>query len=749
MHSTSRPLAAVALLLVAFVVLAAWYSVRLPVGEGVDEGAHFQYVRYVKEQRTLPTFPRESAPPVAMAHHPPLYYVLGALVIAPYDTTDADRVLLPNPHFVWRENDGSNGWNVVLHHGQDAFPWRGTAAAVHALRALSVALGAVTVWACYKTARLLLPGRRWAPLGAAALVAFDPSFVYASSTIHHDPLIICLSNLVILWATRIALGGPTRRRVVTGGLLVGAAALTKATGLVLLPVLALSVLLARRERWGRPRPAGAALGLVAVAGAASGWWFVRNQVLYGDPLGWGVFREVFWFNFRRTPYSWGLFRHEFLAQLGRTFWGGFGFMHMTFPDVSRYVWYATACAGAGLAVSIVAAVRRGRWRDVARRWAVPVAALALVLAAVVGFSVQSTGAGHARYVFPAAGAYAALLIVGYEGLAGWRAERPVAAVVAVAMLAYAVWLPATRVWPRYAPPPEADEGDLAAAVAVALDFDGGIRLAAYTVEPGVAVPGAWMTLTTYWQATGDPAARADPFIHAALVADDGTPLDGRSFWPCPATSPVVWERGQTYASRTSLHYPPTGEARSVRIEVTLTDGREGPPLAARADAVVGPTERGAATIAVLPAAQRLVAARREEIRQPRSEHIGDAIGLAGYDVAPKAAAPGDVVVVTLFWEVLARPSADLTTFVHLLDDAGGLAAQLDSPPGGGSSPTSTWTPGELWMDSYPVLLPADLPAGRYRVLAGMYTWPDLVGQRVSLDGDDVGDSVVLGEIVVP
>ena len=115
-----------ALLSLVFVALAGWYSVQIPPGEGVDESAHFRYVKYVKEQRALPVQPMEPrGVKVGMGHHPPLYYVLGALGILWIDTADFDQVLRPNPHYVWAENDGSNGWNVMLHFGQDAWPWRG------------------------------------------------------------------------------------------------------------------------------------------------------------------------------------------------------------------------------------------------------------------------------------------------------------------------------------------------------------------------------------------------------------------------------------------------------------------------------------------------------------------------------------------------------------------------------------------------------------------------------------------------
>lgn len=737
-----------AALLMLYTLLAGWYSVRTPVGEGVDEGAHFAYVQYIAEQRRLPVLTTEGLLPVAMAHHPPLYYLLGAPVVALFDTSDAPDALRPNPHFVWRENDGRDGWNVVLHYGQGAFPWRGTVAAIHALRTLSVMLGALTVAACYATARLLLPRKPWAPLGAAALVALNPSFLYTSSTVHHDPLIICLVSLGILHALYISHREPRRADPIVAGLLVGAATLAKLTGLILLPMYLLALALRLRGARGWRVVAGETVILGVGVGIIAGWWFLRNQILYGDILGWQMFRQIFSFNFRQTSYSWGLFRHELLAQLGRTFWGAFGFMHITFPEFARFFWWAVALAGVGLIISLLDVATGRVRRAVLAPWLIPLSALALVLGAVVRFSVESTGAGHVRYVFPAASAFAPLLIVGLNRLAAWRAQRVISLALVAGLCAYAVWLPMVHVWPRYAPPREVSQEELAGARPLALDFEGGIRLVAYTVHPPVATPGSWLTLTLYWQATGEPEDRSDPYAHVALVSDDGERLDARSFWPDASTSPIVWLPGQTIASRVPLYSPARERAGNVAVELGLVDGRDGMPLAA-----LDPTSQlplvGSPKVATLVAPGALVAVSSDAIPHPRAERIGQTIGLAGYDLAPWSLSPGGTLVVLVYWEVHAKPPADWTVFVHLVNEQGAVIAQFDGPPGGGQSPTSTWERGELWMDSYPVILPEDLVSGSYRLLLGMYTWPDLVRQRIYLDGQDVGDSVVLEQLVVP
>jgi hypothetical protein len=100
----------------------------------------------------------------------------------------------------------------------------------------------------------------------------------------------------------------------------------------------------------------------------------------------------------------------------------------------------------------------------------------------------------------------------------------------------------------------------------------------------------------------------------------------------------------------------------------------------------------------------------------------------------------------------AAPATDYTVFIHVLDAQDQIIAQLDRPPGGGTSPTSGWQPGQILYDTYPVPLPATLTdsqiEGPYRVRMGLYTWPDLIRQPVERDGAALGDSLIIGEFTI-
>jgi hypothetical protein len=56
-------------------------------------------------------------------------------------------------------------------------------------------------------------------------------------------------------------------------------------------------------------------------------------------------------------------------------------------------------------------------------------------------------------------------------------------------------------------------------------------------------------------------------------------------------------------------------------------------------------------------------------------------------------------------------------------------------PQNGARPTWSWQPGEIITDEIALKIPADLPAGQYRLTAGLYD--ELSGKRLTLpDGKD-------------
>lgn len=128
--------------------------------------------------------------------------------------------------------------------------------------------------------------------------------------------------------------------------------------------------------------------------------------------------------------------------------------------------------------------------------------------------------------------------------------------------------------------------------------------------------------------------------------------------------------------------------------------------------------------------------------------LGESILLEGYTLANDPVYPGDSLRLTLFWKALSPVKTRYTVFAHLVDSAGKLAAQIDSPPLGGTAPTDTWQVGTTLADHYAIALPSNMPPGQYELRVGMYTWPDLIRLTVTLNDKPAGDYVPLGAIQV-
>ncbi len=726
-------------LVALFFGVAAFYSVTIPPGEGVDEIPHFDYVRYVKENGALPIQPmnRDAGVTVWMGHHPPLYYVLGAAAISWTDTSDWNSAFRWNPHFVWQENLGANGWSVLMHFGQDAFPWQGSVLGLHVMRLLTVAFGAIAVYAIFAAARLLFAGDAWLAAGATAVMAFNPSFVFMSSTIHHDTLQAAIFALGAWWLmTLFGTDKHSNWYYVAGGLLGGAAALTKLSGLTLIAVIALALCLkAIRDRdlpWLLKRGA-LTLGVIVLV---DGWWYIRNQLLYGDPLGWRMFLALHNHMVRTGPYTWFSFKNEFLAQIGRTFWGGFGYMHITFPELSRYLWYVTAVGVVGL---IPALIRKQinlkrQWAE----WIIAVSLFVLLIASFVRFSIATVGAGHGRYLFPAAFTMGALIMAGLRGFSSRRLQPVISLAVAGGMLAYAIYLPLARVMPKYAPPETITAAALPEqATIVNLPVAQGVELTAYRLDTTRAVPGQTVPIALYWKATGESGMREDPQVRLVLLNENEYAIDSQGIWPVPGLSPDVWPSDKLVVSRAVLYVPAEETANELRLRLT-------PILRVQGQV----TELDSRDLASLVTAGGMSQVAETSIPHPRQEVFASEIRLRGYGIGASTFTPGATAPLELYWEALQKPTADYTVFVHLLNQAGEQVSGFDRPAGGPSLPTSAWQPSVILRDVYPLTIPGDLPTGKYTIRIGMYTWPSLARLPIAVGKDVVGDSISLTTIQI-
>ena len=285
-------------LVLVYLLLAGAYCAVTPAGtpeqHNPDENAHMQYVQTIASGH-LPVF--TDAMHGYENHQPPLYYVLAAPV-------------------------------YLAAHGA------GEAAAMRAVRAVSILLGALLLLASYRCIRVLFPDAPWLALGAAAAVGLLPGNVALSASVTND----ALTNLVLviglgLLAKLVVASEPGERQrwAVWLGITLGAGILTKTSALLLFPVVLLAcyLLASRGLTTGTQarRAAAIACGLGLLIGSP---WLGRNHHLYHDPLAQHIFLSAFSSTAQADYIARMLYGGSIFSYLGgvaqwtfASFWGGF------------------------------------------------------------------------------------------------------------------------------------------------------------------------------------------------------------------------------------------------------------------------------------------------------------------------------------------------------------------------------------------------------------------------------------------
>jgi hypothetical protein len=124
----------------------------------------------------------------------------------------------------------------------------------------------------------------------------------------------------------------------------------------------------------------------------------------------------------------------------------------------------------------------------------------------------------------------------------------------------------------------------------------------------------------------------------------------------------------------------------------------------------------------------------------------------GYSLDAQQVAPGETLLLTLYWQALAPMEERYTVFTHLLDEEGQIQAQMDGEPQGGGLPTDRWAVGQVVQDNYALAVSPGARPGPHLLEAGMYLLAtmDRLPVQDPESGAELGDRVILGTVeVVP
>jgi len=557
-------------ILISFLMLGVLYLWTTPLLETPDEPSHFSVVKYIVDEVRLP--PQQlppldpepvpviySGPPVYYA--PPLYYILGAPLIIGLDTDGLAEGVIPNPNWLrgWSLTAGRSPENkhMYVHTVDQRPPYAGWAIAMIRLRILSLLLGALTVIGVYTLACALVDQpspsptggvnqRGWA-LAATALVAFNPVYLFTTTGVTNDALLIALTTwafvlMARLVGTRRLAQGPSLNDrqdlppgdqrpgsnaqgwVVLLGVVLGLAVLTKQSAFLFMPVAVLAILWAASTQ---PRPWRTAIKwlllfflLVALLAA---WWYLYNTLTYNDPLG---LRPHQLRTGEHKPSLSQVVRE--LLQVAQGYWAVFGWgLILVDPIIYVVIAIFVLIGLLGLITprSFKQLLQHSNLRSrmtthESRICVILITGQLLNLAGLVLWLSRTSLPYGGRLLFPTLGPLAVLLALGWRRWLGPQHGGLFAGIVVAMLGLYAFIVPWRYLRPAYASPVvpvSAAENAIPLNVEFSFsetsptsttdadDVQGKtIRLLSYEMAPETASPGERVTLTLYWQAQSAP-----------------------------------------------------------------------------------------------------------------------------------------------------------------------------------------------------------------------------------------------------
>ena len=392
-------------IVVVYCVLGVLYAVYTPPWQAPDEPAHYNYVRYLAEQRRLPVLQPGDYP------HAYLEKIKGAK-FPPEMTIDPIRYEF---------------WQPPLYYLLAVPIYFLGGGALIPLRLLSVACGAGLLIVAYGIVRQVFPQNESLALGTVALIAFIPQHLAMTAAVNNDTLAeLILAGVVwglVRWIVREEIWGTKGKWGELGelarvGVLIGLGLLTKTSTVVSVPLVLVALVLCRKRAGAR-----SFVNLLLPAVLLVLPWLVRNAAVYGglDVLAWGRHDAVVVGQPRTADwvalYGPGNVLRWGLTTTFQSFWAQFGWMAVPI-DARIYLALAlfSGLAGIGFVLYVMRVWReRGLRLAEGTQRAAGLLALWLMLTGTMYLWFNATFVQHqGRYLFPA------LVPIAIGFALGWR-----------------------------------------------------------------------------------------------------------------------------------------------------------------------------------------------------------------------------------------------------------------------------------------------------------------------------------------
>ncbi len=697
-----------------YLLLVTLFSWMTPPFEGPDEPQHYAYIEWLVEHNDFPPQGRASwdTPVQQESSQPPLYYLLASIPARLVGVTNPRAEYRPNPHpflgfpLLYPDND-----NRAIHYPQDASPLAGGWLALYLSRGVTASFGVLLIVSVYGLARQAVPGQRQVAWLSAFLVATIPQVIYLSGLVSNDIPVAATSTMLLWMVAALIRKGDSKWLAVGIGIAAGLSVLLKASALLMAIPVGLALLwlgFSRQQAWLK---IARSTFLVAIGALlTAGWWYVRSWIMFGSPLGLETHDQA----------PWAIIDPLLLGELGfrwievfRSFWLFFGWGTIKPRDEYYTIFLLLVfIALIGLAITIY------------RRWKSPrpridnTAAIFLILfttllvvAIFLEIWMRRVLAPYGRLMYPAIGAVALFLII------GWRAIHPKLPLIPLAItLMTSILSPFLLIKPAYALP-QFLTGEEIAAISSTNWFFGQTpdqpiaELLSVTALEQTISPDALLPVELCWRAIAVPEQDYTMLVHLigpenALVSSRRT-IPGLGRYPTP-----IWQPGSAWCDLLHLLVLEEDVPGTLvyKIEVGMVDPESGErlPLFDAAGQEIGAAFAG----------DVLVDLSADDDAQ--SNASGESLALLDYALEPNWR-PGEIKQLALTWAVSTPLATDYQVYVHLREAISGeTVAQADGPPLDGWYPTSRWVPATRITDQRVFSLPADLAPGQYDLFVGFY-----------------------------
>ncbi len=425
------------------------------------------------------------------------------------------------------------------------------------------------MWATYRITRELFPDDRHIALGAAAFNAFLPQFIFISGVINNDNLAAAMSALALLMVVKILKGARRHRDFLLLGAVTGLGVLSKASLINLFVVVFVAIGLVswqERRRIGPLLRRAAMMVLLVVVPflLIAGWWFVRNQILYGDPMGWGLVLAAN--ALREAPLTLADIQW-LICGLYRSFWLNWIGIGLELPFYAALV---VPCLLAVVGI-VILALKKGERPSGPAALGLAVLGLyfAIVAASLIPWTATVLGTDQARLLYPALPAICVFMFLGWAQFAPRNWGRFLAWGVGGGMLLFATVAPLRYIMPTYAAPALVARQDLAGVqYAANINFGDRMKLVGYDLNGDTWRPGETLVVNLYWEAMED--LDQDYWLYARLVDEKGWELLFRD--GCPSGGRYTtdfWKKGDIVPSAHRFRIPDDAPERSYRLMLSM------------------------------------------------------------------------------------------------------------------------------------------------------------------------------------